>query len=272
MIRCLAARRAEHGLALALVETDRRYFELGAEVRRLSHGSLCMMPGLNELAASCVVQRVADGRPSRPASGWFGEIESILAAEQIRMARVYLDGNSTEIDQAMTEHGYRRRGETAFLAPWGHPPPSTDVQLQLVRTGADWSRKLALHTEAMEGPDGYTNQADLWVEMERRKCATGDMQTYLVYRNDQLIGTVGTILHDRLLRMKNIVVVPRLRRQGIALAIVHHLWRMAEADYGCHLGVFGMTGGTGRCLYRRARLCAVTEQFEWSKLLKEPNC
>jgi len=119
----------------------------------------------------------------------------------------------------------------------------------------------------MEGPDGYTNQAELWVEMERRKCATNKMRSYLVYRDTQVVATVGTIVGDGLLRLKNIVVLPQFRRQGIALAIVQHLCRMAEVDHGCRLGVFGVEGEKGSKLYRRAGLYYVTEQYEWSKSL-----
>lgn len=269
MIHSTADKGTDHRLALALVESDRYYFEMAAETCPLSAGTLCLMPGLTELAASCVIQRLA-GSPNRwPDRNWIAEAEGVLRLRKIARARIYLDDRRPQTDELLGQHGYQSRGETGFLAPLGHPTPPAEIELRLVRHEDDWRRKLALHSEAMEGPDGYTNQADLWVEMERRKCATGEMQTYLVYRQDQMVGTVGAILHDGLLRLKNIVVVPRFRRQGIALAIVQQLWRMAEADFGRRLGVFGVTGGKGSSLYRRAGLYAVTEQYEWSKRLSE---
>lgn len=269
MIRAAVPGRVEQQLTRALLESDRRYFELGAEVCALPGGSLYWMTGLNELAASCVVQRVDPPDSTEQAGRWLDQIEGILAGHRIPRARIYLDEKLPLLENLFVRRGYVCRGELGFLAPLGHPPPTAAVRLCRVHEEVAWQQKLALHTAAMEGPDGYLNQADLWVDMERRKCETGGMQTYLVYRRDQVVATVGTIVGQGLLRLKNIVVAPQYRRQGIALAIVHDLWRMAETEHGSRLGVFGVTGGKGSNLYRRAGLQAVTEQYEWSKLLSE---
>ena len=58
MNRTSSTSYTDQQLALAIVESDRRYFEMGAQTRQLSMGQLCWMPGLNELAASCVVSTI----------------------------------------------------------------------------------------------------------------------------------------------------------------------------------------------------------------------
>ncbi len=269
MIRITAGSYIDQRLALALVESDRRYFEMGARTSQLPLGLLCWMPGLNDLAASCVVHRIVSEFGADSFERWLAQIETELRARCIPRIRLYLDDSSPEIEDVFYRYGLETRSELGFLAPQGYPEPPGNIQLRQVQTSADWKRKQDLHSQAIEGPDGYTNQAALWVEMERRKCATGNMKCYLVYRDKQVVGAVGTIAEGGLLRLKNIVVDPRLRRQGIALAVVQHLWRMAEADYGCRLGVFGVAGGKGSKLYRRAGLYSVTVQYEWSKILVE---
>jgi hypothetical protein len=246
-----------------LLESDRRYFEMAAVVHPLSHGELAWMPGLTELAASCVIQRVEE--PIGP--DWLDEAESALAQRHVRLARVYLEQVQPAGDSLLQQRGYVQRGEIGFLAPQGHPRPHRNARLCAVADDADWKQKLRFHERAMEGPDGYTNSADLWVEMERRKCETGQMRCFLVRRNRDVVAAVGAILEQGLVRLKNIVVAPESRRSGLGIATVHLLWTMAEETHGCRLGVFGVEGGQGGRLYQRAGLYQVTSQYEWSRLL-----
>lgn len=267
MIGLLATTETDRICARALIESDRRYFEMGAIVQSLSLGDLVWMRGLTDLAASCVIHRV-DGRIPH---SWIDEIELALAERSIMRARVYLDDSPEDVDALFRQRGYQRRGEIGFLAPVGHPETPANVRLCEVVDDLDWQRKLAIHEQAMEGPDGYTNQADAWVEMERRKCAAGNMQSFLVRCDNHVVATVGAIVHDGLLRLKNIVVAPQFRRRGLGLATVHLLWQMAEREHDCRFGVFGVDGGRGERLYQRAGMYQVVHQYEWSRLLTGPK-
>jgi GNAT superfamily N-acetyltransferase len=267
MIPMLTKTETDHRCARTLIESDRRYFEMAAEVEELSLGQLAWMPGLTELAASCVIQRVDFDNTHEVPESWLEEIEHVLRERSVSRARVYLDNCPPAVSACFRDHGYEHRGEVGFLAPEGYSNPPQNVRFSEVRTDDDWNLKQTLHEQAMEGPDGYTNQADLWVEMERRKCATGLMHSFLVRRDEEIVATVGTIVDAGLLRLKNIVVSPLVRRCGIGVAIVHHLWKMAELDHGCRFGVFGVEGGIGSNLYRRAGLYEITRQFEWSRLM-----
>ena len=271
MIEIKSPTDTDQRLALALVESDRRYFELAARTEQLPLGQLCWMEGLHDLAASCVVQRVTCPPDPDTIASCLDSIDSILRSRSIPRARIYVDDATAELQAQLRAAGYESRSEIGFLAPVETVVPPATIQLHRVESAADWHNKLVLHAAAMEGPDGYTNQADLWVEMERRKCETGNMQMYLIVRDGQVVATVGTIINAGLLRLKNIVVKPEFRRQGIALATVQHLRKMAEADHNCRLGVFGVAQGTGSCLYHRAGLYAVIEQQEWSKILRAPS-
>mmetsp|Transcript_25424 Transcript_25424/g.61239 ORF Transcript_25424/g.61239 Transcript_25424/m.61239 type:complete len:272 (-) Transcript_25424:467-1282(-) len=267
MIQRISNLVAQRSCARALIESDRRYFEMAAEVQELSLGRLTWMPGLTGLAASCVIHRVETSVGQDLPATWFDEIEQVLGERAVCRARIYFDGCPRGRDEVFRDRGYERRSEIGYLAPVGHPKVPANMRLSQVLTKDDWKLKLSLHEQAMEAPDGYTNQADLWVEMERRKCATGLMRSFLVRLDDEIVATVGTIVNDGLLRLKNIVVSPHMRRRGTGVGVVQHLWQMAEVDYGCRFGVFGVQGGKGSKLYSRAGLYEVTRQTEWSRLM-----
>jgi GNAT superfamily N-acetyltransferase len=262
MIRQVAKTELDRRAGATLIETDRIYFELAAQVVDLSVGQLVWMPGLNELAASCVIHRISPQGMECLTNAWVDEIE-----EALRQRHIHFDVFPDDFASVLRGRGYGERGEIGFIAPDGHPSQPDNFQLCEVRTNADWNLKLCLHEEAMEGPDGYTNQADLWVEMERRKCTSGSMRSYLVRRDGEIVATVGTIVEANVLRLKNIVVAANLRRQGIGQATVQLLWQLAETDHACRLAVFGVQDGKGSRMYKRAGLYQVNEQYEWSRIL-----
>ncbi|MFK8112131.1 MAG: GNAT family N-acetyltransferase [Rubripirellula sp.] len=267
MIQKLAKTEVDRRLSVALIETDRSYFEMAAEMHDLSIGKLVWMPGLNHLASSCVVHRIEPDDTARMGISWLDEVESALRSFEVPRSRLYFDEYPTEFATVLKERGYQHRGEIGFLAPVGAPSPPSGFRLCRVRTDDDWKLKRCLHEEAMEGPDGYTNQADHWVEMERRKCANGSMRSYLVRHNDEIVATVGAIVTNKLLRLKNIVVAANMRRRGIGHATVQLLWQLAETQHSCRLGVYGVEHGKGSRMYRRAGLYEVNEQHEWSRIL-----
>lgn len=81
--------------------------------------------------------------------------------------------------------------------------------------------KASLYSATEKGPDGHRTPPDHWVQLEQRKCETGQMQVYLVYYNGNICGTVGALEVDDLLRLKNLTIYPPYRRQGLAQATVY---------------------------------------------------
>jgi len=130
--RIIAESQVDQQLALALVESDRRYFEMAARTQRLAIGQLCWMPGLHELAASCVVHRIASDRIPNPMESWLDDIEAILSAHSISRARIYLDDSTPEIEDIFQRSGYETRCELGFLSPEGETQPPRNIQLRQV--------------------------------------------------------------------------------------------------------------------------------------------
>lgn len=249
--------------AVRLIETDRLYFELGARRNPLSPGVIAWMPGLTRCSAGCVVHRVRTGALGSQCEAWLNEVERQVRLRRAGTVRVYIEGCSLELEQVFLRRGYLKRVELGFLTTHQSLGVEPGFRLREVVTPLDWSLKHAVHQAAEIGPDGYRSDADVWIEMEKRKCATGRMRCYLIERRGAVCGTIGAIAVDGLLRGKNMVVAPPFRKAGVGLASVRLLWQLAE-ERRTLLGVFGVAGGPGSRLYRRAGLAVATEQLEFS--------
>lgn len=104
------------------------------------------------------------------------------------------------------------------------------------------------------------------MELERRKSGSGEFQPFLIQLGNEVRGGVATLGMGSLLRMKNLVVHPDFRRNGVGRAVVTRL-RTAASDRGLALGCFAIAGEVGERLYRAVELRPVTLVVEWSRSL-----
>ena len=130
MIRMLCEARHDRRCAHELIESDRRYFELGAHIEPLSYGHLAWMPGLTHLAASCVIHRVDPEDMDIVPEEWLKEIEAETERRDVPLIRIYLDSCPPSIAAVLQRAGYRERMELGFLAPEGAGPQNACVRLR----------------------------------------------------------------------------------------------------------------------------------------------
>ena len=260
-------------LAAALLESDRRYFELGASVEGIEGAEVAWVPGMEAMPAGCVVHRV---RPSVIGGGgaaeaeaaaeagaaWVADVTRRLRGLRCGLARVYLDQPDPDpvLDRALAGAGYRRRVETGFLAegPLAAPPPGArdDVALREIVDDDGWEAKAKLHAGSDVAADGHVSRPEEWVEFERRKCATGGMRAFLVEVDGEVCGALATLEGDGLLRAKNVFVHADRRREGIAAESLRVLSRRA-VDLGlAATGIFGVDGRPGAAVYVHLRMTA----------------
>lgn len=256
----------QSALGRVLLETDRRYFELGALRRELPGAEMVWLEGMADLPAAGVVHRVVPAETAD--SAWVGEVTAALLDTGFRHGRIYLDEPSGPLEAQLASDGWTLRREPGLVALASLPRRTPDVELVPVLSDDDWVAKKHVHQADALRPDGHDAPAKRWVAMERARVATGELEAWLVVRDGIVCGTVCTMVHDVVLRNKNLVVHPDHRRTGVGLGVLAKLGDMARAR-GLVLGTFSVTGEVGELLYRAADMSVVVEQREWSRSLEQ---
>jgi GNAT superfamily N-acetyltransferase len=249
-----------------LLESDARYFECAAEVQDLDGASLARMPGLEHVAAACVVHRVEPAGLPDDAEAWLDGIERRLGEIGCPRPRVYLQRAVPVLERALRRRGYRPRDELAMLAAAPGSARPGGVSLCPIRTEEEWRAKLALHAACPLGPDGHDTAAEEWVEMERRKSETGALEPYLIAAGDAACGTLAVMECGALVRLKNIVMDPSRRRRGIAAQAIRCVLAMAAERGKLAVGCFAIAGEAGERLYRRCGFRRAGRQTEWARI------
>lgn len=253
-------------LARELLESDRRYFESAASVEEYAGARVVKMPECMPLAAACVVQRVNTSALSFSTAEWLGRIERNLREMGCSWARFYLQSPIPKLATALAQRGYKSSTEIGFLKrPLTVPPPSANCNFRIVSSEKDWTAKLQLHRACEQGPDGYPCLPEKWVHMERRKVEAGYMDPYLVRLDGAACGVVSVAECAHLLRLKNIVIHPDFRGEGIGREVVRHVLREARNRGQQAVGVFGVEDAPGASLYESCGFTAATSQVEWAR-------
>jgi hypothetical protein len=254
-------------LGAELNESDSVYFELGAEIITLPGCQVVYMPELTSVPAACVVHRVNPTLIRQDPFGWLALVESQLRALGVRLARIYLEQPSMLLENAFRATGYRSRVECGYVLP-AAAPSRNDVALRPILSDDDWALKRYVHEAARRGGDGYETDPEKWLELVRRKAATGRKVCFLVERSGQLCGTVAAIDMPLIVRLKNLVVLPEVRRTGIGTAALELLAFRALNLRKRAVGAFGISSEAGDAMYRMARCREVSLIVEWSRVLQ----
>src|SRR5262245_33324344 len=96
------------------IETDRAYFEMGAEVSDLDGAILAWMPGLTRSPAAAVIHRVDPAAIAAGGEGWVSQAERKMADVGAALARIYLDQPHEGAEQVLRQAGFIDRDELVF--------------------------------------------------------------------------------------------------------------------------------------------------------------
>lgn len=247
------------------VETDRIYFEQGAELKRLAGATVAWMPGLTASPAAAVIHRVNPADIANGGEAWIADAEGALAETGSLLVRIYLDQHHAGAGEQLRRAGYSERDELVFVGDL--PDQVADTMLCPVTSEQDWQAKLSFHEAVDETPDGHGNRTADWVELERRKCAAG-MDAFLVKVGGTIVGAVSAVWGDGIVRAKNVVVHPAHRRRTIGKAMLCHIAALGRQRGVFEQCVMAVRGEAGELLYRAAGMQMVGFQVEWSKPLE----
>ncbi len=251
-----------------LLESDRRYFEAGAELIPLPGAVIALARGFEGLASGCVVQRVDAARAATDLERWVTEVESQVRRLQTPLVRMYLDGHHAPLEDALRRRGYRSRVEYGLIRDAGGDGAGR-IELRPAEDEDGWGQRRELMRRVSHSPDGHGADADLWIGLERCKHEAGYLRPLLVFVDGEVVAAVSSAASGSLLRIKNVAVDPAHRRKGIATGIVARLGRMAAEQGFAAAGCFVLEGEPGLVAYPRAGYRVVIEQTEWVRKLNE---
>jgi GNAT superfamily N-acetyltransferase len=250
-----------------LIESDARYFELGARVETVEGAVIAWVPGFADLAAGCVIQRVKPAELCQGHEGWIQRFEQRLGRLGAAWSRIYLSPPHDALEQALATAGYCRRVELAFVSMGAPSTQVSGVRLRPVRSQEDWRLKAGLHSQHAAGSDGYHHDPARWVALMRKKAATGFKEPYLIEQGDRVVGEVALMDMEHLVRLKNLFILPEARGLGLGAAAVALAWGEAGRRGKGAIGVLGIEGSAGARLYHRCGLRPGSQLTEWSRRL-----
>jgi GNAT superfamily N-acetyltransferase len=227
-------------------------------------GSLATMPGLERLAAGCVIQRVAPAADAGECDEWIREIQNRIGGIVGARPRVYLQASYPQLESALYEAGFQCETEIGLLNFAPEALVETDIRLHQVANDADWAAKRALHGASGTGPDGHENAPGLWVDLEQRKSQSGGLELYLVMRNEDVIGALGLMAQNSILRLKNLVMHPDYRGSGLGAEAVRAGCAEAARRGYATVGVFALEQHGTLAFYESCGFQPVTTQTEWT--------
>lgn len=250
-------------LAALVVASDERYFSLGAERRELPGLDLHVHHGFTDVAAGLVAvgATAAPVTASEVATG----LRTAVADLGVPALRAYVT-KGTPAQRRAVEQGLRsvaehRGTEVAMAAPADRiGPPRRPLRLEPITTDADWERKRAVHASDVRAPDGHDVDPDRWVAFERAKADAPSFRPMLLVERGEVVATVALLVSDDLVRLKNVVVAPGRRRQGLATELVR---TVAMAHPSAVLGLMAADGSFGHRAYVAAGVGEVGRVDEW---------
>ncbi len=256
-----------HGLAINdefLLASDAAYFRLAAEVVKLDGAHLIVNPKFAEIPAACVVTSVSKDVSDGPFSDWLSMVERSIRDYGFDLSRFYLN-NEHPIAGYLEKSGYESRSEEGFSSTIARTLPSSGLSIQKLSADSNWEEKRQLHTASRIQSDGFEVSAERWVAFERAKCQTGRMTAYLARNGSRAVGTFCILEHRGYLRLKNLLVHPEARRQGVGERIIREALRLARKMELEGIVAFAVSDGPGEHLYRSAKMSQGDQVIEWRK-------
>jgi GNAT superfamily N-acetyltransferase len=110
------------------------------------------------------------------------------------------------------------------------PLQTTEAELRLIGSDADWGQALALHVACAEPEDEHVTEAFLagQVAAARALCDRGHATWLGAYEDGVLRSSLGIVSDGTgLARFQSVETHPDARRRGLASALVHHAGRAA---------------------------------------------
>lgn len=246
-------------LLAAVVASDRHYFELGARTEPLPGGVLLHLPGSAGVGAGTVVW-VDEPNVVAKADDWVDAAATAAREAGAPVLRVYgLDPAGPAADRCRVG-GLTPRQELAYV---GRRPDGDGIELRPADGAAGRTARRVVAGAATAAPDGHPVDAEAYLVGEERRAESGALALFVAWDGGEPVAVVGTLRVGGLLRLKNLLVRPDRRREGIARRVTSTLLARADAEDRT-LGTVALAGDHGERIYRSLGMAVAGEYTEWS--------
>lgn len=256
-----------------LFTSEYNYFETGSVIEQIQGCTLAWLPGVESLAAGSVIHRLQERNIDTAPEAWLAIVENRLTALGFERVRIYQRCQAENLERTLRQYDYQPSVEVALVAKAYNSSleKAVSIQLRAIESKQDWQARLALQKTLKQGPDGYQSPARLWVDMERLKSDLGYMEPYLVYKKGKVCGAVSIAPTGNILRLKNLLVAPEFRRQGIGREIALSLRTVAYQRSFAAVACFAIDSAPSLMMYQQAGFTPISQQIEWVKSLGAPQ-
>ena len=182
---------------------------------------LAYLPGLERLAAGCVIQRVKAEEAGCDFEGFIDAFLRRVDALDGAGPRLYLQAAHPSMEGALRNRGFKYQTEIGLLNDTPEEHDEIKVRLHPVTSDLDWTAKRALHSAGGTGLDGHENAPGLWADLEQRNSEAGGLELNLIKQGDDIVGALGLMAEKSILRLKNLVIHPDYRGSGFGAQAVH---------------------------------------------------
>jgi GNAT superfamily N-acetyltransferase len=247
------------------LESELRYFEAAALSAHGSGWRFSALPGLGALAAGAVAF-LDSAIPPKDLEDALLDLEDRFRVLGASYFRFYAEPQNAAVASLLTARGYAARTETIFARPipGGGHMPRPDLMVARIEGDAAWRARLQLQRATMETSDGHASVPELWVEMERRKCENGGMESFLFRLQGEVVAAAGIVrCPPGTARLKNILVHRDYRRKGIGTTAIEVISLKGDAAGAKHLVTFAVSGSIGEKLYLKLGFSAIGALVEW---------
>lgn len=254
----------------ALRNSEYAYFAAGSKNRDIHAGTMSVTPKFESLASGCVLYNIQESSISICPEEWLNDVENEFRKVDARLCRFYLSQESHIDEKILLDSGYSKVTEVGLavsLSDILNIPHDMTGQLKPIEDHSGWKDKKNLYQQTILGPDGHDMQNGSFSELEKIKCDTRYMVSYIYWRENLPVGAVSLSIQDNFARLKNLLVHPQYRNQGVGWEIVLHLMHEAKLKGAKNFGVYAVDNMHSYKLYLKCGMQEILRHVEWSKEL-----
>lgn len=255
----------------ALMRSEYDYFNAGSHNRKIFAGEMSVTPKFESLASGCVLHGIQLNNINEDLTRWLSNVEAEFRKLGASLCRFYFSRQLELHHKLLTNKGYEKVVEVGLARSLDDSLKSLNTPNGVLKPILDdegWILKKELYQKAKHGPDGHDMKDGSYADLEKVKCDAGYMTSYLYWKDNKPIGAVSLAIKDEFSRLKNLLVDPDYRGQGIGSEIVVALMHEAKRLGAKLFGVYAVENMNSHKLYRSCGMQDVLRHTEWSKELR----